>query len=99
MIQAYKKKTSVAGTVCVVAIILAVIIASIFDPKQSQLVSLVLPLLSLIAGVAFIAVCWFHIKARGRSGWWILVLVFNLLGLLILMLLKDRATGSENKVA
>lgn len=99
MIQAYKKKTSVAGTVCLVAIIAAFILASIVDPKQSQVVSLVLPVLSLVAGIAFIAACWFHIKAKGRSGWWILVLVFNLLGLLILMLLKDRAPSSENKVA
>ena len=99
MIQAYKKRTSAAGAVCLVAIIAAVVIASVIDPKQPGLANVVVPLLSLAAGIAFVLACWFHIKAKGRSGWWMLVLPLNLLGLVILALLKDRATSDEKKVA
>ena len=99
MIPAYKKKTGAAGTVCLVAIIAAVVVASAIDPKQPGIANVVVPLLSLVAGVAFICACWFHIKAKGRSGWWILVLALNLLGIVILALLKDHATGGEKEVA
>jgi len=99
MIQAYKKKTGTAGAVCLVAIIAAVVITSAVDPKQAGLANVVVPLLSLVAGIAFVLACWFHIKAKGRSGWWMLVLPLNLLGLVILALLKYRATGDEKNVA
>jgi len=99
MIAEYKKKTSVAGTVCLVAIIGAAVLAILIDPKQPGLGSIAVPLLSLIAGIAFIYACWCHIKAKGRSGWWILVLVLNILGIVILALLKDRANADEKKIA
>ncbi len=69
------------------------------DPKQSGLANVVVPLFSLVAGIAFICACWFHIKAKGRSAWWILVLALNLLGIVMLALLKDHATGGEKEVA
>lgn len=99
MIPAYKKKTNSAGAVCLVTMIGAAVWVTLSDPKQVGLGSVAVPLLSLVAGIAFICACWFHIKAKGRSGWWILVLVFNLLGLVILALLRDRANWDENKVA
>jgi hypothetical protein len=39
----------------------------------------------------------FYIKAKGRSGWWILMLVFSLVGILVLALLKDRAAGDQSE--
>lgn len=101
MIQAYKKRTSVAGSVCVIAVIgAAVLIATGADPKQPGFVSTVIPLLYLVAGIALICAAWFHIKAKGRSGWWILVfLAFNLLGLVIIALLKDHTTIGDKEVA
>lgn len=76
--------------------IAAVILLTVADPKQMQSVNLLLSLLSLVAGVAFTSACWFHIKAKGRSGWWISALVLNLFGLLILILLKDHAPSEED---
>src|SRR5712692_3388455 len=99
MIAEYKKKTSIAGIVCVLAVIAVLVLASLIDPKQSAFLSISGPLLSLTAGIAFIYAAWCHIKAKWRSGWWILVLVFNLLGIVILALLKDRSNVEENKAA
>lgn len=99
MIPAYQKKTSVAGAVCLVAVVGVLVLAALSDPKQAGLGSIVGALLSIIAGVAFIYAAWCYIKAKGRSGGWILVLVFNLLGILILALLKDRTVVDEKKAA
>jgi hypothetical protein len=55
MIQAYKKKTGAAGTVCLVAIIAAVVVVSAVDPNQPGLANVLVPLFSLVAGIAFIA--------------------------------------------
>ncbi len=99
MIAEYQKKTSVAGVVCLAAVVGVLVLAALTDPKDAGIGSIFGALLSMIAGVAFIYAAWCHIKAKGRSGWWILVLVFNLLGILILALLKDRTIVDEKKAA
>ena len=46
--------------------------------------------LEIVFGIAFFVALWAYIKAKGRSGWWILLMFFNLLGLLVIVLLKDK---------
>ncbi len=54
--------------------------------------ALALPFLSMSAGVALLAVCWFYVKGKGRSGWWvILVPLLNIIGILVLVLLRNEA--------
>ncbi len=99
MIPEYKKKMSVAGVVCISAVVGVLVLAELADPKQAGQGNIVGPLMSIIAGVAFIYAAWCNIKAKGRSGWWILVLVFNLIGILMIALLKDHTIADEKKAA
>jgi nicotinamide riboside transporter PnuC len=99
MIPVYQKRMSTAGVVCIAAVVGALALGLLFDSKQSAAATLVGALLSMIAGSAFIYAAWCYIKAKGRSGWWILVLVFNLLGILILALLKDQTANQTKKAA
>jgi hypothetical protein len=95
MIVAYKKKSNSAAAVVLVAFLGAMVCNALNDPK----LELVVAMLATIAGIAFWYSLWFYVKAKGRSGWWTLVIIFSLVGILILALLKDRATCDQSEVA
>lgn len=91
MVLEYKLKAKVAGSVAL-ALFLGMI-ASLFlaDLSPSKAWQIIQPLLSLSCGVAFITACWFYLGAKGRSKMWLLLLVFNLIGLAIIIALKDQS--------
>jgi len=99
MIPAYKKRTTIAGVAFLAAYIAATIAASAANPRDPGLGIKVAPLLAMVGGIALLCAVWFYIKAKGRSGWWILLLALNLLGLVILAFLPDRGTPGEEQVA
>jgi hypothetical protein len=52
-----------------------------------------LPWLMLFTLAALLTSAWGYVRAKGRSGWWVLLLVFlNIFGILGLILLSDRST-------
>ena len=54
--------------------------------------SLLTSFLVIINGFSFYLACWFAIKAKARSGWWILApLMVLYLGALIVWLLEDKS--------
>lgn len=102
MILEYEKKSKSAGAVFLVAYTGAIVCNALVDPKllaiESVALQLVAPILIFIGSMAFFYSCWLHIKARGRSGWWILMLLLSILGLIVLALLKDHAADVNNEV-
>ncbi len=100
MIPAYRKKSNSAAAV-VLATVVALLAFALFGDETQQApqsvgMQMVGPLIGITIGLAFAISCWYYIKAKGRSGWWILVMVFNIVGLIILALLKDHAKGPAN---
>jgi hypothetical protein len=55
-------------------------------------VALALPVLSTSAAIALLALCWFYVKTKGRSGWWVLLVpCLNIFGILVLVLLRSES--------
>jgi membrane protease YdiL (CAAX protease family) len=62
------------------------------NESSGEYLGFLLPLLVLAAVVAVLRFCWFFLRARGRSPAWMLLLAFNILGLLALMCLGDKSS-------
>ncbi|ARV19915.1 hypothetical protein AEP_02990 [Curvibacter sp. AEP1-3] len=55
-------------------------------------VALALPVLSTLTAIALLALCWFYVKTKGRSGWWVLLVpCLNIFGILVLVLLRSES--------
>ena len=55
------------------------------------------PLFSLASGISFLVALYFYLKAKGRSGWWMLLMIFSLIGLLVIFFLKDLKKSESGK--
>lgn len=92
MIPEYKRKSNIAAGVCLAGFVgtfASAYLGAASAPNPTTAV--VLPVFLLVAGTSFIAACWYYIKAKARSGWWILVLLLQLIGLIVIAALKDYA--------
>ena len=43
-----------------------------------------------IISISVITMFWAYVKSKGRSGWWVLTLVTGVIGLVIILLLKNK---------
>ena len=91
MIPDYQRKANLAVLVWVGFTLLALVSAyAISDGTPSSTQNPITAVLLICGSVAFFSAFWFYLKAKGRSRWWMCLLVFNLIGLLVIFLLKDR---------
>ncbi len=59
-------------------------------PKLGNAVAAALPMLMLMLVTALLVSCWLYVKAKGRSGWWVLLVpTLNIFGIAWLVLLSD----------
>tara|TARA_B110001454_G_scaffold54307_1_gene53189 strand:+ start:161 stop:442 length:282 start_codon:yes stop_codon:yes gene_type:complete len=59
-------------------------------PKLGNAVAAALPMLILMLVTALLVSCWLYAKAKGRSGWWVLLVpTLNIFGIAWLVLLSD----------
>jgi len=94
VIASYKRNASIAAVVWLAAIICETVLIwnRGKDPWDET------PLGFLLFGIYIVAVLltfWWYIKAKGRSGNWILMLAFHVIGLIVILLLKDRAKDGQ----
>ena len=100
MIPAYKKKMTVAGVIFLATCIAVAAIAAASNPREPGLATKVVQLLGLSGVIALLVMFWAYIKAKNRSGWWILVLApLSFFGLVILAFLTDRVSVAEDGAA
>jgi RsiW-degrading membrane proteinase PrsW (M82 family) len=97
MIAAYKRNSGIATIVFVAS--LAGGIALTPSGKNMWDNAPLGPLFGITYVVTFFLAFWWYIKAKGRSGAWILMLFLNLLGMLVILLLKDRCENGLEPVA
>ena len=94
MIASYKRKANIATVVWIAGLIGLTALSLIRgkDPMDDA------PLGPMIVGiyvVAFFLSFWWYIKAKGRSGGWIFMFAFNVIGMLVILLLKDHAKDGQ----
>ena len=88
MIAGYKKRGNAAAVIFVIGIAVLIIVEK---PNSGSLVTALLTLCGWASLIAFTCSCWFYLKAKGRSGWWMLMLSFTIVGVICFALMKDLA--------
>jgi glycerol uptake facilitator-like aquaporin len=87
MIASYKKQSNQMASAFAVILVLIVVLV-VLQGRQTN----VSKLLALAGGVCFFWSCWALIKAKGRTGWWLLAPIFlNWVGAFIIFCMKDLA--------
>ena len=89
MIEEYKKKANIGILAGLVLSIGARLAMGGLEPGSP--VAFVLAGVSIIGTVTFIWGCVQYALAKGRSGWWGAFGLLSLIGLLVLVLLKDHS--------
>ena len=96
MIASYKRKSGVATVIFAISITSAIALtpsgANLWERGPFG------PLLGITYVVAFFLAFWWYIKAKGRSEAWILMLSLNLLGMVVILLLKDYCKDGQEPV-
>lgn len=93
----HKKRMAIAGAIGLMSCVAAAAVASAANPRELGFGMKLAPLLAMVGAVAFLLTIWSYVKAKGRSGWWMLALLLSFVGLGILAFLPDR--GSAGVVA
>lgn len=92
MIQSYLKKRNLAALVYGVGIVLTIWHNKVLGQNDDWMSNV---LLFATAG-AFIAACWFYLKAKKRTGAWLLLLPANFIALLVYWALEDHSERPDN---
>lgn len=95
VIPVHKKRMAVAGAIGLVAYVAAAVAASVAEPREPGLWMKLAPWLAAAGAVAFLFALWSLVKAKGRSGWWMLTLLLSVVGLGVLAFLTDRGSAGE----
>ena len=91
MIATYKRKSNIAAAVVGVAVALAIVL-SVNEGNTWVNSQEIAQFFALIGGSAFYYALWAYVKSKGRSGSWVLLVVFFFVfGLVILIFLKDKS--------
>jgi cytochrome bd-type quinol oxidase subunit 2 len=97
MIASYKRKAGIATVVFVIGMAGGIALTrnggNVWESAPLG------PLFGITYVVAFFLAFWWYIKAKGRSGAWILMLLLNLLGMIVILLLKDHCENGQEPVA
>lgn len=99
MLPVYKNKITIAGKACI-ASVLVIIIPLLVTPEFWNNHPLVNAIFALAFTGSFYYICWAAAKGKGYAGWIGLILaIFSILGLAILIFLKDRHKGESSEDA
>src|SRR5882762_4041727 len=95
MIASYKQKANIAGAIFMVALVGLFVLGRVLAwtghvLSMGDIDALVTPF-GIAMAVVFFYGLWAYLKAKGRSGWWLLMLSFQVIGVIVILLLKDHA--------
>ena len=89
-----KRFAAIAFCLLLLVVSAAFIWGHLLPAPVGNVLARILPLLSISAVIALLALCWFYVKAKGRSGWWVLLVPgLNIFGILVLVLLPNKVQG------
>jgi len=95
VIPVHKKRMAIGGVISLIACVAAGAVASAANPREPGLGMKLAPLLAMAGAVSLLFTLWSYVKAKGRSGWWMLALLLSFVGLGILAFLPDRGSAGE----
>ena len=92
MIATYKRKSNIFAAVCGVAVILGILSVFVYDRNTWVDSQDLAQFFIIIGGIAFYSSIWAYLKAKGRSGYWVLLVIcFLVIGLVIILFLRDKS--------
>jgi hypothetical protein len=98
MIASYKRKANIAGAIFLAAIIGPVVLARVLAWTGHKMdmsdVDVLAKAMIIALAVPYFYGTWALLKAKGRSGAWVL-LAGTLIGMIVILLLKDHAKDGQ----
>jgi 1,4-dihydroxy-2-naphthoate octaprenyltransferase len=94
MIASYKRNANISAVVWIAALV-GLTALSLHNIGKDPLDSPLGPVLLVVCMGALIVSLWCYLKAKGRSSAWLFMLTFQVVGLLVILLLKDRAKDGQ----
>ena len=96
MIRTYKRKSNWAAVAAAASFVTLLALANDAPCGACKGEGTMLALSIAAFCASLIAAFWFLIKAKARSGWWILLLLLQFVGMVVIALLQDRAQGDQH---
>ncbi|BBB59941.1 hypothetical protein UNDKW_1668 [Undibacterium sp. KW1] len=93
MIPSYIKKRNLAVTIYLTGMCTVIYRSHVLGPAKSDIYS---GILALVLYGVLIAACWFYLKAKKRSGAWLILIPLNIVAFIIYALMEDRSNLSDN---
>jgi hypothetical protein len=91
MIASYRRKANIACVVFLGFAVWDVVLIGkgngLYGDNNSPLV----PVVAAVCIAFYVLMFWWYIRAKARSGWWMLALILNVLGWVVLVCLSDQA--------
>jgi len=97
MITSYSRKAGIAAIACVVGLATAIAITP-NGMKVWYNTPFVL-ILGAVGVASFFLTFWWVLKAKRRSDLWMLMLLLNLIGMVVILLLRDQSKGAEESAS
>lgn len=98
MLASYKRKSNIAATAFLVGIVGDVALIST-GHKELWNNTMFATVFGITWAASYFYALWAYVKAKGRSGAWVLMAFLNVIGLIVLLLLKDLHKDRPGGVA
>jgi len=89
MLASYKRKSNIAGAIVLAFAVCDVVLISTGHRKLWDN-SVFGPVIGITWAVSYLYALWAYVKGKGRSDAWVLMAFLNVLGLIVLLCLKDQ---------
>ena len=98
MLANYKRKANITAAVWFVAMLIVIPLALAMKPGTNiwRDGNLIAQFVFIVLGGAWFYGLWAYLKAKGRSGFWVVLGIFTLFGLIIIAVLPDKHKGGAD---
>jgi hypothetical protein len=94
MLKQYSKKSLIFGGIGIIGELAMGLLSARLNPAMTSPSTIIL-IIYVVFALMILVGLYYHLKAKGRSPLWLIVIVFNLIGLIILLSLKDKSTTTD----
>jgi len=100
MLKSYSKKSLKFAIIGITGQIVVTALTLLFEivPSAYQAINISVALIQITFGILIIMGFWYYLKAKGRSPFWLILLFFNLIGIIIIASLKDKYIMTKDMI-
>lgn len=96
VIATHKKAANIAGGIALGALALLMLGQSLMaEPTPSLGMGLLFQIIVYIFAGAYFYGIWEYVRAKNRSGWWALLGLLSVIGLIAVLVLEDRSPATD----